>query len=410
MATKAQSSTPQLTTFLWEGTTKRGEKVKGEQTAVNAVLLKSDLRRQGITPKKVKKKPKPLLGKRKKRITPLDITIFSRQMATMMAAGIPLVQSFDIVGRGSENESVTELVSTIKSDVEAGNTFAESLAKHPKYFNELFCNLVDAGEKSGSLEMMLDNLATYKEKTESLKAKIKKALFYPTAVIVIAFCVSAALLIFVVPQFESLFAGFGAELPFVTRFVIDLSEFFQAYWYIIFGSIGGAVYAFLMAKQRSPAFQHGVDRAMLRFPIIGPILEKAAIARFARTLSITFSAGLPLVDALKSVSGATGNVVFGNATITIRDSVSTGQQLQSAMKSVGVFPNMIIQMVAIGEESGSLEEMLSKVADFYEEDVDNAVDGLSSLIEPLIMALLGVIVGGLVIAMYMPIFKLGSVV
>lgn len=398
------------TTFQWEGTNKRGDALKGEMTASSIALLKAELRKQGIHPKKVKRKTAPLLKKRKKKITQRDITLFSRQMATMLNAGIPLVQAFDIVGKGLENPTLQDLINSIKTDVESGTTFSEALRKHPVFFNELFCNLVDAGEQSGSLDIMLDRLATYKEKIESLKGKIKKALFYPTAVIVVAFFVTAALLIFVVPQFESLFKGFGAELPALTRIVITLSEFFQAYWWLIFGALFSGAYAFYKARQRSYRFAHWVDRMMLRFPIIGPILEKAAIARFARTLSITFAAGLPLVDALKAVAGATGNIVFAEATESIRQNVATGQQLQLSMRNTQVFPNMIIQMVAIGEESGSLEEMLSKVADFYEEEVDNAVDGLSSLLEPLIMAFLGVIVGVLVIAMYLPIFKLGSVV
>lgn len=406
----SKASAGKLSVYTWNGINKRGEPIRGETEAVSVALLKSELRRQGVTAKKIRKKTKPLLGERKKKITQGDITVFTRQMSTMLAAGIPLIQAFDIVGRGLDHKSLQELIHKLKADVESGVTFAEALQKYPKYFNELYCNLVDAGEQSGSLETMLSNLATYKEKTESLKGKIKKALFYPAAVLVVAFLVSAALLIFVIPQFEELFAGFGAELPYVTRVVIDLSVFFQNYWWVIFGSIGAAVYAFINALQRSHAFAHTVDKVMLKIPAIGPILEKAAIARFSRTLSITFAAGLPLVDALKSVSGATGNILYANATEQIREDVTTGQQLQLALRVSGLFPNMVIQMVAIGEESGALEEMLSKVADFYEEEVDNAVDSLSSLLEPLIMVILGVLVGGLVIAMYMPIFKLGSVV
>lgn len=408
MVSKATAS--RVSTYTWVGVNKRGESVRGEGDAASIALLKSDLRRQGVTPKKIRKKSKPLLGDRAKKITQGDITVFTRQMSTMLAAGIPLIQSFEIVGRGLDHKSLYDLIMKLKGDVESGVTFAEALQKHPKYFNELYCNLVDAGEQSGSLETMLSNLATYKEKTESLKGKIKKALFYPAAVMVIAFLVSAALLIFVIPQFEELFAGFGAELPYVTRVVIQLSAFFQAYWWLVFGSMGLSVYGLITAIKRSRAFAHGVDRLMLKLPAIGPILEKAAIARFARTLSITFAAGLPLVDALKSVAGATGNILYSNATDQIREDVTTGQQLQFAMRATDLFPNMVIQMVAIGEESGALEEMLGKVADFYEEEVDNAVDSLSSLLEPLIMVILGVIVGGLVIAMYMPIFKLGSVV
>ncbi|QDP72537.1 type II secretion system F family protein [Legionella israelensis] len=399
-----------MITFQYEGINRSGEKTKGEIEARSMAIAKADLRRQGIITKKVIKKRKSLFDRANKKITQADITVFSRQLATMIEAGIPLVQSFDIVAKGQSNKRVQDLINTIKNDVETGLTLAESLAKHPAYFNDLFCNLVDAGEKSGSLEVMLNKVATYKEKIESIKKKIKKALTYPIAVMVIAFLVTAGLLIFVVPQFESLFQGFGADLPAMTRMVIRLSETFQAYWYIIFGVLALAVYAFIYAKNHSPNFAQGVDRVMLKFPVIGPILEKAAIARFSRTLSITFAAGLPLVDALKSVAGATGNILFAKATDKIREEVSTGQQMQLAMENTHMFPNMVVQMVAIGEESGALEQMLSKVADFYEEEVDNAVDSLSSLLEPLIMAILGILVGGLVVAMYLPIFKLGSVV
>jgi type IV pilus assembly protein PilC len=331
-------------------------------------------------------------------------------MSTMMESGIPLIQSFDIVAKGQVNEKMTNLILEIKTSVESGLTLAESLKKHPDYFNDLYCNLIDAGEQSGALEIMLDNLASYKEKVESIKKKIKKALFYPIAVLIIAFLVSAALLIFVVPQFEELFKGFGADLPGLTRVVIDMSEFFQAYWYLIFGILVGLGWGFIYLKKNSTAFAYQLDKFSLKFPIIGQILQKAAIARFSRTLSITFAAGMPLVDALKSVSGATGNILYADATRQIKEEVSTGQQMQFAMKKTNLFPNMVIQMIAIGEESGSLESMLLKVADFYEEEVDAAVDALSSLLEPLIMAVLGVMVGGLVVAMYMPIFKLGAVV
>lgn len=399
-----------LVTYQFEGVNKSGEKTTGTVDAYSLALAKADLRRQGIITKKLAKKRKPFFDRNNKKINQGDITIFSRQLATMLEAGIPLVQAFDIVAKGQTNKRMQDLIGTIKTDVETGLTLAESLAKHPLYFNELFCNLVDAGEKSGSLEIMLDKVATYKEKVETIKKKIKKALTYPAAVLVIAFLVSAGLLIFVIPQFQSLFKGFGADLPAMTLAVIKLSDFFQKYWYLIFGSLGGLIYAFSYALKTSPDFAQSVDRTMLKFPIIGTILEKAAIARFSRTLSITFAAGLPLVDALKSVSGATGNIIYAKATLKIREEVSTGMQMQTAMENTHLFPNMVVQMVAIGEESGALEQMLGKVADFYEEEVDNAVDALSSLLEPLIMAILGVLVGGLVIAMYMPIFKLGSVV
>ncbi|KTD52420.1 pilus assembly protein PilC [Legionella rubrilucens] len=399
-----------IITYQWEGVNKAGEKVNGVIDARSLAIAKADLRKQGIITKKVVKKRKPFFDKKNKKITQGDITVFSRQMATMIEAGIPLIQSFDIVAKGQSNQKMRDLIDTIKRDVETGLTLAESLQKHPAYFNELFCNLVDAGEKSGSLEIMLDKVATYKEKIETIKKKIKKALTYPMAVLVVAFLVTTALMIFVVPQFESLFEGFGADLPAMTRMVVDMSEFFQSYWYIMFGAIGGAIYAFIYFKNHSPQFAHSIDRAMLKFPVVGPILEKAAIARFTRTLSITFAAGLPLVEALKSVSGATGNILYAKATDKIREEVSTGQQMQVAMDNTHLFPNMVIQMVAIGEESGALEQMLGKVADFYEEEVDNAVDALSSLLEPIIMSILGVLVGGLVVAMYLPIFKLGSAV
>jgi type IV pilus assembly protein PilC len=399
-----------LTAYAWSGVNKRGEKVSGVQDARSTAILKADLRKQGIMVKKVAKKTKPLFSKRSKKIQPQDIAVFTRQMSTMMESGIPLIQSFDIVAKGQVNEKMTNLILEIKTSVESGLTLAESLKKHPDYFNDLYCNLIDAGEQSGALEIMLDNLASYKEKVESIKKKIKKALFYPIAVLIIAFLVSAALLIFVVPQFEELFKGFGADLPGLTRVVIDMSEFFQAYWYLIFGILVGLGWGFIYLKKNSTAFAYQLDKFSLKFPIIGQILQKAAIARFSRTLSITFAAGMPLVDALKSVSGATGNILYADATRQIKEEVSTGQQMQFAMKKTNLFPNMVIQMIAIGEESGSLESMLLKVADFYEEEVDAAVDALSSLLEPLIMAVLGVMVGGLVVAMYMPIFKLGAVV
>ncbi|AHK78272.1 type II secretion system protein F [Ectothiorhodospira haloalkaliphila] len=398
-----------MTVFVWEGVDKKGARVKGETTAANENLAKADLRRQGINPLKVRKKPKPLFGGKKK-ITPKDIAVFLRQMSTMMSAGVPLVQAFEIVGRGHENPSMQELILRIKSDVEGGSTFASALAKHPLYFDDLVVNLVGAGEQSGALETLLDRIATYKEKTESLKAKIKKAMFYPAAVIVVAFIVTAILLIFVVPQFQDLFQGFGADLPVFTQFVIGISDFFQNYWWAIFGGIGLAVFAFTQGKRRSPGFRRQLDLWSLRVPVVGELLRKASIARFARTLSTMFSAGVPLVEAMQSVAGATGNALYYEATMRMRDETAGGTQLQQAMRNTGVFPNMVVQMVAIGEESGSLDEMLGKVADFYEEEVDNMVDGLSSLMEPMIMAFLGIVVGGLVIAMYLPIFQLGAVV
>jgi len=396
--------------FAWEGTDRRGNRVKGESRAANQNMIKADLRRQGITPLKVRKKSALASRSKKKKITPKDIAIFTRQLATMMSAGVPLVQAFEIIGKGHENPAMQELVMAIKNDIEGGSNLRDALAKHPLYFDELVCNLVEAGEAAGVLDTLLDKIATYKEKTEALKSKIKKALFYPTAVIVVAFIVTAILLIFVVPQFQELFSGFGADLPAFTQFVISISEFMQAYWWAIFGGIAIGIYAFIEGKKRSPKFNHFLDRLVLKAPIVGEIMRKAAIARYARTLSTMFAAGVPLVEALESVAGATGNVVYGDAVRRMRDSVATGQQLQLAMQQTGLFPNMVVQMVAIGEESGSLDSMLAKVADFYEQEVDDAVDGLSSLLEPLIMAILGVLVGGLVVAMYLPIFKMGSVV
>lgn len=396
--------------YQWTGLNRNGEKVNGLVEAQSIAVAKATLRKQGVVIQKVSKKRKPFFDKKNKKISSGDITSFSRQLSTMISAGIPLVQSFDIVAKGQKNRRMKDLIDTIRKDVETGLTLSEALEKHPEHFNELFCNLVNAGEKSGSLDIMLDKVASYKEKIETIKKKIKKALTYPSAVLVVAFIVTAVLLIFVVPQFDALFKGFGADLPALTLGVVKLSKIFQSYWYIIFGLLGAAVYAFIYAKHHSASFAHSVDKVLLKFPIIGPILEKAAIARFSRTLSITFAAGLPLVEALKSVAGATGNILYAKATDRIREDVSSGQQMQVAMENTQLFPNMVVQMVAIGEESGALETMLGKVADFYEEEVDNAVDSLSSLLEPLIMSILGVLVGGLVIAMYLPIFKLGSVV
>ena len=404
------TSTPSTVTFLWEGLDRKGSKVKGESQANSEILLKADLRRQGINPTKVKKKPKALFGGNGKKIVPKDIAVFARQLATMMTAGVPLVQSFEIIGRGHEKPQMQDLVLGIKSDVEGGTSLADALEKKPKYFDDLFCNLVAAGEQSGALEALLDKIATYKEKTEELKAKVKKALFYPIAVLVVAFIVVVILLIFVVPQFQSIFQGFGADLPAFTQLVVNLSEYVQEYWWAMFLILGISIYAFIVAKQKSPKLRRNLDIISLKIPVIGGILEKSAIARFSRTMSTMFAAGVPLVEAMESVAGATGNALFYEATMKMKDDVATGTQLQQSMKQTGIFPNMMVQMVAIGEESGSLDEMLSKVADFYEQEVDALVDGLSSLLEPLIMAVLGVLVGGLVVAMYLPIFKMGAVV
>ncbi|MEE8429115.1 MAG: type II secretion system F family protein [Gammaproteobacteria bacterium] len=396
--------------FIWQGTDKRGAKVRGQSRGSSMALIKAELRRQGILPTKIRKKSSFLDAVKKKPIKPKDIAIFMRQLATMLGAGVPLVQSFDIIGRGHENPQMQALVMGVKNDVEGGSTLAEALAKHPLQFDDLVCNLVEAGEHAGILETLLDKIATYKEKTEALKGKIKKALFYPVAVMIVAGIVTTILLLFVVPQFQELFANFGADLPAFTMFVIGLSEFLQQWWWAVFGSLGLGFYGLIQARKRSKKLHHLQDRLTLKIPVIGEILRKAAIARYARTLSTMSAAGVPLVEALYSVSGATGNVVFATAVLEMREQVATGQQLQLAMNQTGLFPNMVVQMVAIGEESGALDEMLSKVADFYEQEVDDAVDGLSSLLEPLIMAVLGVLIGGLIIAMYLPIFKLGSVI
>ncbi len=398
------------TMFVWEGTDRHGSRNKGEMSSRSEMTVRAELRRQGIKPIKVKKKPKPLFSPGKKKIIPKDICVFSRQLATMMSAGVPLVQAFEIVGRGHENLGMQELILGIKADVEGGSTLAEGLSKHPLYFDELFCNLVHAGEQAGVLETLLHKIADYKEKTESLKAKIKKALTYPTAVMVVACGVTAILLIFVVPTFEELFEGFGAELPAFTKMVIDLSRNLQDRWYIYLGVIVAIIYGIREGMRRSKRFNYFLDKMFLKIPAIGAIIHKAAIARFARTLSTMSAAGVPLLEALSSVSGATGNIVYGESVLRMREEVATGQQLQQAMRQANLFPNMVVQMVAIGEESGSMDSMLEKVADFYEEEVDNAVDNMSSLLEPLIMAFLGVVVGGLVVAMYLPIFKLGAVV
>jgi type IV pilus assembly protein PilC len=394
--------------FNWEGTDSSGKKIKGKSMAATESAVRAELRRRGIVANRVRKQS--TLFAKSSKITPGDIAIFSRQLATMLKAGIPLVQAFDIVGAGHDNPGVQKLVMAIKADVEGGTNFAEALARHPLHFDDLFVNLVQAGEQAGALETLLDKIATYKEKTEAIKKKIKKAMFYPTAVLAIAFIVTNILLIFVIPEFESLFAGFGADLPSFTRMVIDLSDFVRTDGWMVVVVIGGSIAGYLYAHKRSKKLRIIQDRIILKLPIIGPIMEKSCIARFARTLSTMFAAGVPLVEGLESVAGACGNVVYEIGVHQIKEEVATGARLQQCMENTGLFPNMVIQMIAVGEESGSLDEMSSKVADFYEEDVDNAVDGMSSLLEPLIMAILGVLVGGLVVAMYLPIFKMGAVV
>jgi type IV pilus assembly protein PilC len=404
----AQVASSQQFPFVWEGTDKKGKRLKGKMLAVSEAAVKADLRRQGVLAKSVRKEMQ--LFKSGKKVDAADIALFARQLATMLQAGIPMVQCFDIIGNGHDKPSMQKLVLAIKSDIESGTSLHEALGKHPLYFDDLFVNLVEAGEQAGALETLLDKIATYKEKTEALKKKIKKAMFYPSAVMAVAVIVTTILLIFVIPQFESLFKGFGADLPAFTQMVINLSKFVQEKGIYIAIAVGGAGYAFFYFKKRSRPMRRFLDRLLLKAPIIGPIMVKAAIARYTRTLSTMFAAGVPLVEALTSVAGATGNIVYEEATLKIRDEVATGQRLQRCMESTGLFPNMVIQMIAVGEESGSLDSMSAKVADFYEADVDAAVDAMSSLIEPLIMAILGVLVGGLVIAMYLPIFKLGAVV
>jgi type IV pilus assembly protein PilC len=402
-------ATPQQSIFIYKGTDRRGKNVQGEVSGSTQALVKAQLLKQGIRPKTVRKKSKPLFGG-KRQIKPLDIAVFTRQMATMMKSGVPLVQSFDIVADGLDNESMKELIQHIRTDVAAGSGFAAALRKHPRYFDDLFCNLVESGEQSGALETLLDRIATYKEKTEALKAKIKKAMTYPMAVIVVAVIVTAILLIKVVPQFAETFSGFGAELPAFTLFVMGISEFVQAYWLMIL--IGLIVGGFLIKElhHRSAGFRQFVDKTSLKIPVVGKIIYNSVLARYARTLSTTFAAGVPLIDSLESVAGSTGNIIYEKGVLGIRDDVATGIQLNQAMRSTGLFPNMMIQMTAIGEESGALDEMLAKVATFHEDIVDNMVDNLTALLEPMIMVVLGVLVGGLLIAMYLPIFQLGQVV
>ncbi|MCQ3827977.1 type II secretion system F family protein [Microbulbifer elongatus] len=396
-------------TYVYKGVDAKGNKVEGEVNSANPALIKAQLRRQGIIANKVQKKPKPLLGGSKK-VKPGDVAIFTRQMATMMKAGVPLVQSFEIVADGLDNEGLKELIFKIRDDVASGTAFADALRKQPLYFDDLFCNLVASGEQSGALETMLDRIATYKEKTESLKAKIKKAMTYPIAVLVVAVVVTAILLVKVVPQFAETFSSFGADLPAFTLFVLSISEWMQTNWLIAFVVVTFCIGGTIELKKRNKKVANFFDKVMLKLPVLGQITYNSIAARYARTLSTTFAAGVPLIDALKSVAGATGNVVYEQATLKIRDSVATGIPLNSAMRTSGLYPSMLVQMAAIGEESGALDEMLGKAADFYEEAVDNMVDNLTTLMEPMIMAVLGVLVGGLMVAMYLPIFQLGNVV
>jgi len=396
--------------FIWRGTDKRGQTMSGETLAKSANLLKAELRKQGITPTVVKTKPKPLFGKAGKTISARDIAVFSRQIATMMQSGVPMVASFEIIAGGQTNPRMKAMLDDIRASIEGGSTLAEALAKHPVQFDDLFVNMVRAGEGAGVLDTVLDTLATYKENTEALKGKIKKAMFYPAIVIAAAFLVSAILLIFVVPQFESVFANFGAELPAFTQMIVNMSRFMTSYWWLIGLIVVGGVVTLLQVHKRSPPFRRFLDRALLRVPVIGEIMKNAAIARFSRTLATTFKAGVPLVEALDTVAGATGNIVYSDAVHRVKDDVSVGYQLNVAMRQTGVFPHMVLQMTAIGEEAGALDTMLFKVAEFYEMEVNNAVDTLSTMIEPLTMGVIGVLVGGMVIGMYLPLFKLGAAI
>jgi len=403
-------STMELAPFVWEGTDRRGVKMKGEQLAKNANLLKADLRRQGITPKVVKAKAKPLFGQAGKKVTPKDIAFFSRQMATMMKSGVPIVSALEIIGGGHKNPRMKKMVETIRTDIEGGSSLHEAISKHPVQFDELYRNLVRAGEGAGVLETVLDTVANYKENIEALKGKIKKALFYPAMVMAVALIVSAILLIFVVPQFEEVFAGFGADLPAFTQMLVNLSRFMVSWWWLMLMVLVASIVGLIMAYNRSPKMQHTMDRLILKVPVIGQIMHNSSIARFARTTAVTFKAGVPLVEALGIVAGATGNKVYEEAVLRMRDDVSVGYPVNMAMKQVNIFPHMVVQMTAIGEEAGALDTMLFKVAEYFEQEVNNAVDALSSLLEPMIMVFIGVVVGGMVIGMYLPIFKLGAVV
>ncbi len=403
-------STSQMQPFVWEGTDKRGIKMKGEQNAKNANLLRAELRRQGITPTVVKPKPKPLFGAAGSKISAKDIAFFSRQMATMMKSGVPIVGTLEIIGDGHKNPRMKKMVGQIRADIEGGSSLYEAISKHPVQFDELYRNLVKAGEGAGVLETVLETVANYKENIEALKGKIKKALFYPAMVVAVAIIVSAILLMFVVPQFEEVFKGFGADLPAFTMLIVSASRVMVSYWWLMLLVVAGSIGGFIFAYKRSPSMQHTMDRLILKVPVIGQIMHNSAIARFARTTAVTFKAGVPLVEALGIVAGATGNTVYEQGVLRMRDDVSVGYPVNMAMKQVNLFPHMVIQMTAIGEEAGALDEMLFKVAEYFEQEVNNAVDALSSLLEPMIMVFIGTIVGGMVIGMYLPIFKLAAVV
>ncbi len=406
MATAASTRTLKEFVFEWDGKDRNGKAVRGEVRAAGENQVQAALRRQGVLASKIKKRRM----RSGKSIKPKDIAIFTRQLATMMKAGVPLLQSFDIVGRGNANPSVSKLLNDVRSDVETGTSLSSAFRKFPKYFDNLYCNLVEAGEAAGILEELLDRLATYMEKTEAIKSKIKSALMYPASVVVVAFVVVAIIMIFVIPAFKSVFSSFGADLPAPTLIVMGISEFFVAYWWLIFGVIGGGLYFFMQAWKRNERVQKVMDRVLLKLPIFGALIDKSCVARWTRTLSTMFAAGVPLVEALDSVGGASGNSVYADATVKIQQEVSTGTSLTSAMTNANLFPSMVLQMTAIGEESGSIDHMLGKAADFYESEVDDMVAGLSSLMEPIIIVFLGVLIGGIVVSMYLPIFKLGQVV
>ncbi|HEY8683610.1 MAG TPA: type II secretion system F family protein [Rhodanobacter sp.] len=397
-----------LTTYEWVALDKRGKRMKGDMPAKNASLVKAELRRQGMNPQSVRERSKPLFGATGSTVKPQDVAIFSRQIATMMASGVPMVQSFDIIADGQKNVRFKNILLDVKQNIEGGAALHEALARYPVQFDELYCNLVHAGETSGVLDTVLDTVATYKERTEAIKKKIKKALFYPMMVLAVVFMVVLIMLLFVVPVFAKTFQDAGAQLPAPTQVLVDASTFMQSYWWIVVGVIVGGIAALIIAKKRSVKFAHFLDRMALKMPVMGNIVRNSAIARFARTLGVTFRAGVPLVEALDAVAGATGSVVYGDAVRQMREDIAVGHQLQLAMKQTNLFPNMVVQMTAIGEESGSLDNMLFKVAEFYEEEVSNAVDTLSTLLEPIIMVVLGTLVGGMVVALYLPIFKLAG--